>query len=137
MKRKPALIAAIKKFNEYCDQLRKIQPLPRDVHLPERLPTDLSLLRDHPSFMQDVWIAPTPGQQPPRWLEDVEVRKGVHAMHKRDRSLEERRRCGSEADNMCCWFGKELMALEIAIHLPESEWPMHKYYRIQPFNSTR
>lgn len=71
--------------------------------------------------MQDVWISSTPAEKPPEWLESSAVREGIHAMHMRDRSLEERRRCGQEADNMCHWFGDELIALDIALHLPESE----------------
>lgn len=122
MKRKPALMSAIKKFNEYCDKLRSYRPSPPNFPLPESLPTELSLLREHPSLMQDVWIRTQPAEQPPRWLEEADVRKGIQAVHKRDRSVEERRRCGKEADNMCHWFGNELVAVSIAMQLPESEF---------------
>jgi hypothetical protein len=69
--------------------------------------------------MEDVWITPSP-QEIPRWLDDPDVREGIRAMLKVDRCLEERRRLGNEADNMCRWFGRELEAIEVAILQPSS-----------------
>lgn len=119
-KRKPALITAIKKFNTYCERLRELRPKDSAIPLPEPLPLDLVALRDHPRFMEDVWITHTPNADPPRWLEDADVRKGILAYHKRSRCLEEKVRCGREADNMCQWFGEELTAIEIALRQNQS-----------------
>ena len=70
--------------------------------------------------MEDVWITRT-SQEVPRWLNEVEVRVGIRAMLKLDHCLEERCRLGREADNLCRWFGRELLAIEGAILLPSSE----------------
>ena len=55
------------------------------------------------------------------WLEDVDVREGIRAVLKMDRCLEERRRLGLEADNLCRWFGHELSAVEVALATPSSK----------------
>jgi hypothetical protein len=36
-------------------------------------------------------------------------------MLKIDRCMEEHRRLGIEADNLCRWFGRELAAIELSI----------------------
>lgn len=121
MKRKGPLLTAIKRFNGYCAELAKLRPPGSTFHVPRPLPIDLAVLREDPTLTEDVWIAPTFTETPPRWLEEPEVRHGIYALHRRERSSEERQRCGREADNMCIWYGKELAALDIAIHLPQSE----------------
>jgi hypothetical protein len=70
--------------------------------------------------MEDVWVDwnMAPG---PRWLTDVNVRKGIRAMLKNDRCLEERRRLGLEADSLCQWFGRQLAAVTLALKLPTSK----------------
>ena len=42
-------------------------------------------------------------------------------MLKSDRCLEERRRLGLEADNLCEWFGRQLAAITLALKLPASK----------------
>lgn len=39
-----------------------------------------------------------------------------------DHCIEERWRLGLEADNLCRWFGCEILAAEIASALPSSKW---------------
>lgn len=70
--------------------------------------------------MEDVWITPSPGVAPP-WISDKDVRTGIRGMLKGDRCLEERRRLGLEADNLCHWYGNELTALELTLLIPESK----------------
>jgi len=41
-------------------------------------------------------------------------------MLKCNQCLEECRRLGMEADNLCRWYGTELAAVELALHTPES-----------------
>ncbi|KAJ3558744.1 hypothetical protein NM688_g740 [Phlebia brevispora] len=119
-KRKPAVITAIKKYNGYCELLKILLPSGFDFPLPRPLPTDLVALRDCPHFMEDVWIAPSATATPPRWLEDENVRRGILARHRHQRAVEEKKRCGEEAENMCRWFGLELTALEVALRTPEN-----------------
>ena len=70
--------------------------------------------------MEDVRVDQTMGPGP-RWLTDVNVRKGILAVLKSDRCLEERRRLGLEADNLCQWFGRQLAAMTLALKLPASK----------------
>ncbi|GLB38031.1 hypothetical protein LshimejAT787_0410820 [Lyophyllum shimeji] len=113
-KRTPALINSINKFNTYCATLDRLHKPEWGIPIPEPLPTLLGELREDALLMQDVWITRTPGKLP-RWLEDSKVRNGIRAMLKTDRCLEERRRLGMEADNLCRWFGRELTAIERAL----------------------
>ncbi|KAI0676695.1 hypothetical protein C8Q78DRAFT_960079 [Trametes maxima] len=117
-KRTPALRTAIKKFNAYCAELRAMYEDSWNIPLPQPLPTELAALRDDSSLLADVWITPVIGVIP-RWLQDTSVRKGIRAMLALDRSIEERRRLGCEADNLCRWYGRELAAAELALQLPQ------------------
>jgi hypothetical protein len=130
-KREPALKSAIRKFNGYCDTLAALAEAESNttVPLPCHLSGKLSVLRTDPYLMEDVWINPTTGPGP-RWLTDANVRKGIRAMLKSDRCLEERRRLGLEADNLCQWFGHQLAAVTLALRLPSS-----KYILLTAFNS--
>lgn len=114
-KRKPALLAAIRKFNKYCITLSKLAELEEgEPTIPRPLPSELSILRDDPYLMEDVWVSPSMQAAPP-WLTDAKVRKGIRAMLKRDRCIEEQRTIGREADSLGSWFGRQLTAVELAI----------------------
>lgn len=111
-------MAAIKKFNSYCAKLEDIHDPAWDIPLPLPLPTTLADLRDRSSLMEDVWVSPSETKQQP-WLNDPDVRAGIRAMIKLDRCIEEQRRLGQEADNLCAWFRRELGAVELAIRTPK------------------
>jgi hypothetical protein len=112
-------MAAIRKYNSYCKILEEVQPTDKDIPVPRPLPTDLTELRNGNSdLMEDVWITPMADKKV-RWLEEPDVRKGIHAMLKQQRCVEERRRLGTEADNLCRWFGEEICALELALQRSE------------------
>jgi hypothetical protein len=113
-------MTAIRKFNNYCEKLETLYKPGWSIPIPQALPTELAKLRDCPHFMEDVWITPSTGQVP-CWLDDLNVREGIHAMLKADRCLEEHRRLGIEADNICHWFGKELAAVEVAIRTSSNQ----------------
>ena len=115
----PALLSAIRKYNNYCKVLEDLRPPDKDIPIPQLLPADLTQLRNNNSkLMEDVWIGPMTDQKM-RWLEEPEVSKGIKAMLKQQQCLEERRRLGIEADNLCQWFGEELCAVELALRCPE------------------
>jgi hypothetical protein len=118
-KRQPALLAALRKFNGYCERLEELYEPDCSIPLPTPLPTKLNELRNDQTLMEDIWITPSVGDVP-RWLDDQDVRDGIRAMLKHDRCIEEQRRLGLEADNLCRWFGDELAAIELALQLPES-----------------
>jgi len=113
-------MSAICKFNSYCERLAELYDVSSGIPLPSPLPTKLAELRNDQSLLEDVWISPSV-REIPRWLEDIDVREGIRAVLKIDRCLEEQRRLGIEADNMCRWFGHELCAIELAIWQPESK----------------
>ena len=116
----PALMSTIHKFNSYCERLAELYDVSSGIPLPSPLPTKLAELRNDQTLLEDVWISPSTGEIP-RWHEDVDVREGIRAVLKTDRCLEEQRRLGTEADNMCRWFGCELCAIELAMRQPESK----------------
>jgi hypothetical protein len=130
-KREPALKSAIRKFNSYCDTLAALAEAESNttVPLPCHLSGKPSVLQTDPYLMEDVWINPTMGPGP-QWLTDANVHKGIHAMLKRDWCLEERQRLGLEADNLCQWFGRQLVAVTLALRLPSS-----RYIPLTAFNS--
>ncbi|KAG1787714.1 hypothetical protein EV424DRAFT_1476683 [Suillus variegatus] len=119
-KRQPALMAALRKFNAYCERLEALYDPHCGIPLPTPLPTKLTDLCNDQSLMEDIWITPSTGKVP-RWLDDQDVRDGICAMLKRDRCVEEQQRLGLEADNLCRWFGDELSALELALLTPGYE----------------
>ena len=75
-KRKPALLRAIRKFNNYWEQLAAMYQPEWELLLPDALPVKLNDLRNSPLLMEDVWINCTTPEVP-RWLEEVEVRVGI------------------------------------------------------------
>lgn len=119
-------MSAIKRFNGYCEQLKSLHQQEWMIPLPQPLPTKLHELKDDSDLMEDVWISAS-RQERPRWLENVEVRNGIQAVLKIDRCLEEQKRLGIEADNVCRWFGRELSAIELALQLNHSALdPSHR-----------
>lgn len=114
-KRKPALLAAIRKFNKYCETLSKLaEHEDGEPTIPRPLPTELTILRDDPYLMEDVWVSPSSQTAPP-WLTDAKIRKGIRAMLKRDRCIEEQHKLGREADGLGNWLERQLTAVELAI----------------------
>ncbi|KAK0227895.1 hypothetical protein IW262DRAFT_1347717 [Armillaria fumosa] len=121
---RPALLAAIRKFNGYIGQLEEIA-VDKGIRfpLPRRLSTDLSHLKNDDDLLQDVWTQAAPAVSP-AWLIDADVRRGIRAMLQLDRCLEECRRLGLEADNMLQWYGHELIAIQIALQSIETDSPL-------------
>ncbi|KAJ7575225.1 hypothetical protein C8J56DRAFT_1063775 [Mycena floridula] len=117
-KRKPALMNALRLFNSYVEDLEKQRDKCPSIPIPLRLPLDLKSLQESVDLFQDVWITPCEGEIP-MWLQNVDVRAGIHGMLKLDRCSEERIRLGIEADNLCRWFSRELTAVELARRRPE------------------
>ncbi|KAJ7575197.1 hypothetical protein C8J56DRAFT_1120069 [Mycena floridula] len=114
-KRKPALLAYIRKYNMLVAKLQDWPTSETNIACPLPLPTELQHLRDSDDLMQDVWTTPDqPGEPRARWLNDATVRTSIKAMLKLDRCTEEQRRLGREADNLCRHFGRQLTALEVA-----------------------
>ncbi|KAJ6615333.1 hypothetical protein B0H10DRAFT_1950033 [Mycena sp. CBHHK59/15] len=115
-KRQPALLKSIHKFNEYCADLERLLPAGCKIPIPQPLSTALNGLRNDPSLHEDVWITPSQGQIP-RWLNDVNVRDGIRALHSLDRCAEESRRLNLERENMSRWLTEELAIVGLAIEI--------------------
>ncbi|KAI1784417.1 hypothetical protein LXA43DRAFT_1066776 [Ganoderma leucocontextum] len=118
-KRTPALVTAIRKFNNYCSELEEQYQPERSFPLPTPLPTELGPLREDASLLADVWVTRI-STTVPKWLEDPKVRSGIRAVLDKDRCLEERRRLGFEADNLCRSYGRDLAAIELAMRYPKN-----------------
>ena len=116
-KRQPALMASIRKSNQYCQRLHELHDSSIIIPIPSPLSMKLNDLRNDPTLLEDVWISPCIGEAP-QWLEDPEARDGIRALLKRDQCQEEQCRLGRDADNMCRWFGRELTATELALQQP-------------------
>ncbi|KAG2080593.1 uncharacterized protein F5147DRAFT_784178 [Suillus discolor] len=78
-KRQPALLAALRKFNGYCERLEELYEPGCGIPLPMPLPTKLNELRNDQTLMEDIWITPSVGEVP-RWLDDQDIRDGICAM---------------------------------------------------------
>ncbi|KAK0498094.1 hypothetical protein EDD18DRAFT_1308484 [Armillaria luteobubalina] len=77
---KPALLAAIRKFNSYIGELEHLSAEKKILFpLPHRLSTDLAHLKHDEDLMQDIWVQVT-ANKAPRWLVDADVRRGIHAL---------------------------------------------------------
>ncbi|KAJ7573267.1 hypothetical protein C8J56DRAFT_1132067 [Mycena floridula] len=129
-KRAPALANDITKFNDYSEALAKrSQANPNcRIPIPAALPTTIKELRECQDLNEDVWISKSPGKEVPRWLAEPELRKIIQSCLRLDRCIEERRRLGREADNLCRWFGRKFAALELAIHCDKFR-DVHPYLR--------
>ena len=125
VKCQPALMAAIRKYNHYCEQLSQLHDPSCAIALPSPLPTTVTNFQNDPTLMQDIWITPSVGEVP-QWLKDTDMQDGIHALIKTERCVEEQHRLGLEADNMCCWFGYELPAIHIALQQSESKFSHHR-----------
>ncbi|PPQ76972.1 hypothetical protein CVT26_007834 [Gymnopilus dilepis] len=117
-RRQPALMSAIKKYNAYCATLERLYNPACNLPLPQPLPTKLSELRDSSLLAEDVWT--TSDSKPLPWLRNPNVQSGIYAMLKQARCLEEKRRLQSEAENLCRWLGRELLAVELALYSPSN-----------------
>ncbi|KAJ7109041.1 hypothetical protein C8R43DRAFT_905000 [Mycena crocata] len=113
-RRQPALLKAIAKFNGYCAELEELRPVGCNIPIPSPLSTQLNGLRDDPTLHEDVWVTPSVGHIP-RWLEDIDVRDGIRALHSKDRCEEEAVRLNLERENMSRWLTQERRIVELAI----------------------
>jgi len=120
-------MAAICKYNNYCEQLSQLYNPTWVVSLPTPLPTTLVDLQNDPTLMQDVWITPSTGEVP-RWLEDIDVHDGIRALLKHEQCLEEQCHLGIEVDNMCQWFGHKLTTIQVALRQPESKFSQYQKF---------
>ncbi|KAI5991333.1 hypothetical protein EDC04DRAFT_2872922 [Pisolithus marmoratus] len=99
VKCQPMLMAALCKYNAYCEQLSQLYDPSWAIPLPSSLPTKLVDLQNDVSLMEDVWITSSPGETP--------------SLLKQECCLEEQHHLSLEADNMCCWFRHELSAIQL------------------------
>jgi hypothetical protein len=90
---------SIRKFNLYCEKLEELYDPASNISLLPPLPTKLAELHDDSALMEDVWITSS-DEKPPAWLEDSDIRGGIHALMKLDWCLEEQRCLEMESDKL-------------------------------------
>ena len=112
-------MTAIRKFNGYCIDMKKLYQPEWNFPLPAALPQELNTLREDPSLLSDVWVTRV-APIVPKWFGNPDVRSGIRAVQAKDRCKEELVRLGIEADNLWQWYGLELATTELAMHLPNS-----------------
>lgn len=117
-KRGPALQRAIQRYNNLCARLALLSPAGSNFPLPEPLSTDLALLRDDGSYLQDVFLSHSVGPAP-AWITDPTLRHAIRAMHVLDRCDEEQVRLLHEISNFTGWLGDEISAVCTAMQRPQ------------------
>ncbi|KAJ2923506.1 hypothetical protein H1R20_g13589, partial [Candolleomyces eurysporus] len=118
-KQMPVLHKLIRRFNDLCARAKSLYKPEWNIPVPEQLPEEISLLKKDPGLLEDVWISSAPSTTF-QWLYDSDIREAMRAVHCRERCVEEKQRIGMEMDNLCRWFGTEIMAAKIALVLPEN-----------------
>ncbi|KAJ7199119.1 hypothetical protein GGX14DRAFT_373277 [Mycena pura] len=106
LRRQPALLRAINKFNDYCGEFERLRLAGCKIPVPTPLSTQLNGLRNDPALHEDVWITPS-SSSIPRWLDDDDVHEGIRSVRVLDRCVEEGRRLSLEQVNMHQWLTQE------------------------------
>ncbi|KAI6163407.1 hypothetical protein EDD17DRAFT_1776111 [Pisolithus thermaeus] len=127
-RREPAISQLITTYNNLCDELLgmiRLQKAPPGAipHLP--IPTKGIFQLDVDS---NIWQDCEPGEgssEPPRWLADEAVHKGIRLMLEVDRCNEEERRLSREQSVLQEWFSMEWKSLHRAL---ENEAENYKYH---------
>ncbi|KAI6143510.1 hypothetical protein EDD17DRAFT_1781808 [Pisolithus thermaeus] len=127
-RREPAISQLITTYNNLCDELLgmiQLQKAPPGAipHLP--IPTKGIFQLDVDS---NIWQDCEPGEgssEPPRWLADEAVHKGIRLMLEVDRCNEEERRLSREWSVLQEWFSMEWKSLHRAL---ENEAENYKYH---------
>ncbi|KAI6101077.1 hypothetical protein EV401DRAFT_1894232 [Pisolithus croceorrhizus] len=122
-RREPAISQLITTYNNLCDELLgmiQLQKAPPGAipHLP--IPTKGIFQLDVDS---NIWQDCEPGEgssEPPRWLADEAVHKGIRLMLEVDRCNEEERRLSREWSVLQEWFSMEWKSLHRA--LENEDW---------------
>ncbi|KAJ7632871.1 hypothetical protein FB45DRAFT_746128, partial [Roridomyces roridus] len=115
LKRQPALLRSINKFNSYCAELEELRPAGCTIPIPRPLSTQLNGLRSDPSLHEDVWIEVSQ-HTIPRWQEDEDVRDGIRNLHLLDRCKEEVARLNLERQNLRRWLDHENLVVSQALN---------------------
>ncbi|KZO98287.1 hypothetical protein CALVIDRAFT_478704 [Calocera viscosa TUFC12733] len=101
---------AVERYNRYVTQMELIFQPSWKIPLPARLEVeDLQNPTEDHALWQDVWW-PTMAQ-PPLWVTDEKIRKGITAVLLLDRCIEEERRLRLEGDNLERWWMEQMRAL--------------------------
>ncbi|KAI6100892.1 hypothetical protein EV401DRAFT_2080701 [Pisolithus croceorrhizus] len=127
-RREPAISQLITTYNNLCDELLgmiRLQKAPPGAipHLP--IPTKGIFQLDVDS---NIWQDCEPGEgssEPPQWLADEAVHKGIRLMLEVDRCNEEERRLSRERSVLQEWFSMEWKSLHRAL---ENEAENYKYH---------
>ncbi|KAI5989530.1 hypothetical protein EDD15DRAFT_2171326, partial [Pisolithus albus] len=127
-RREPAISHLITTYNTLCDELLgmiRLQKAPPGAIPPLPIPTKGIFQLDVDS---DIWQDSGSGEgssEPPKWLVDAGVRKGIRLMLEVDRCNEEERRLSRERSVLQEWFSMEWQNLQKTL---ENAAEYYKYH---------
>jgi hypothetical protein len=120
-RRRPALEKLIRKYNDYCAQLKLLYKPEYHIPLPQSMSNNLYEVREDTYLLEDVVVGQM-ADTPSPWYTDAQVRAGVRALLKMDRCSEEEIRLPTEAANMREWLFHELTAVQLALYDDSGRW---------------
>ncbi|THU81002.1 hypothetical protein K435DRAFT_694536 [Dendrothele bispora CBS 962.96] len=117
-RREPGILALATKYNKLCDEMSQLiqqRKAPRFAVAPAKIQRgslfDLDVDED---IWQDIGLEDEPSTNPPLWLCNENVRKGIRAMLELDRCEEEMERLRVQRNALQEWFIEEWKLLNAA-----------------------
>ncbi|KAI5980440.1 hypothetical protein EDD15DRAFT_2393533 [Pisolithus albus] len=132
-RREPAILKLVSTYNNLCGELQsmiRLHKAPPGAIPPTPIPSKGIFQLDVDS---DIWQDVGLGEchpDPPRWLADESVRKGIKLMLEIDRCNEEERRLSRERSVLQEWFSVEWLSVQTALEEADKHYKYHlKKYR--------
>jgi hypothetical protein len=110
-KRDPSIQQLARDYNKLCDRMRELiaqRRAPQGVTVPEKVEmVGLFALDVDDAIWQDVGLADEDPINPPLWMCNEDIRKGIKALLELDRCVEEEARLIHERRALQVWFSEE------------------------------
>ena len=117
-RREPTILKLVATYNNLCSELQsmiQLRKAPPGAIAPHPIPSKGIFQLDVDSdIWQDVGLE-EPYANPPQWLADEGVRKGIKLMLEIDRCNEEERRLSRERSVLQEWFAMEWLSVQNAL----------------------
>ena len=117
-RREPTILKLVASYNNLCGELQsmiRLRKAPPGAIAPQPIPSKGIFQLDVDSdIWQDVGLE-EPCANPPQWLANESVRKGIRLMLEVDRCNEEERRLSRERSVLQEWFAMEWLSVQNAL----------------------